>query len=216
MQIDADYSGLEKELDLNLDKMLAERKAQGWRPDQAKECFQTACSFLEGSKRCLIPKVNADGSILTPQVPAIVMLSFACELFLKSQMLQDGTSQRGHKLDDLFNQNKKDFQALVATYYKLKTKRDDTKLRADLISLSSSFQEWRYLYEAGKRYKIRFQLLISFAQSLLEACIATNKNWVSEQSDWIDDLRAPFSFTVIASTHESGLSARISMTARHT
>lgn len=216
MQIDADYGGLEKELDLTLDKMLAERTAQGWRPDQAKECFQAACSFLEGSKRCLIPQRNGDGSIRTPQVPAIVMLSFACELFLKAQMLQDGAPQRGHKLDDLFNQNKKDFQALVATNYNLKTKRDDSKLRADLISLSSSFQDWRYLYEAGKRYRIRFQLLISFAQSLLETCLAKNKDWVSERNDWINELRAPFSFTVIASTHESGLASRIFMTARHT
>ncbi|OYU76809.1 MAG: hypothetical protein CFE32_08620 [Alphaproteobacteria bacterium PA3] len=212
MQIDADYEDLERQVNSYLDHLIADRKSHGWLPDQARECFFTACDFLEGSKRCLTPVQVNEVSVRAPQTTAIVTLSFSCELFIKAQLIHEKNPGMGHDLEQLFDRSKKDFQDAVSNKYLQRTNRNSKELLSDIAAFKKSFVEWRYLYDVEKRYNIRLFLLLSFAQSLFDGCLLNDAGWNKDNEDWYEQLRSPLNHNVLVSAHESGVQTRSVMT----
>lgn len=83
--------------------------------------------------------------------PAIVNLSFACELYLKALLIQSGHSSiiRSHFLDKLFSMLPKSIQGKMEEEFATRCQYPVT-LQQTLEIHSKAFEKWRYAYEADK------------------------------------------------------------------
>ena len=108
--------------------------------------------------------------------PAIVNLSFACELFLKVLLHQVGFDSdiHGHHLDKLFCKLPKTTQELMSKRFAEEC-RYDVSLQQTLEIHAKAFENWRYAFEADKKnveaYPDNLQLA---AEVIREACRKIN------------------------------------------
>lgn len=96
-------------------------------------------------------------------VPAFVLMSFSCELFLKALAIKNGNTVKNvHELNDLFeiisDQDKTNISnAVINDIAKItKNKYSCSDFNNDIDNISNTFKEWRYYYENSKSLNILF------------------------------------------------------------
>lgn len=93
-------------------------------------------------------------------VPAIVLKSFACELFLKGLAVNNVLKE--HRLDILFNnisfEDKNYIIKSVCNNIKNNTNSeyDTNQFNDDLQNIANAFVDWRYFFESKRTIKILF------------------------------------------------------------
>ena len=109
-------------------------------PQQIKN---TAFSFLTAADRCFEKRPLPSGQYHMPLVPAIVCTAFGIELCLKAIITIEKGKATGHELLKLFIKLSPQSKATLSTALAL----DEKVLRQKIGSISSTFVEWRYIYE---------------------------------------------------------------------
>lgn len=125
-----------------------------------KQIMYTGNSFLDAAKKCNdTPTVEVIGWSHPLTIPIITNTAFACELFLKAMLQKNNITVKSHKLIDLFDKLPKDVKNnIIGT-------REDKIFIDELNSISSVFEEWRYIYERQPT-SLNYQFLMKFAEEL--------------------------------------------------
>lgn len=84
-----------------------------------------------------------NGQFQLPVVPAIVCAAFSVEVGFKAIILSEGGKASGHALADLFTKLSPDIQDFIVQ----ETGCDRAAFDSALVAVSSSFVNWRYVYE---------------------------------------------------------------------
>ena len=120
-----------------------------------------ASSFFMAAERCLEKRLLSTGEFHMPIVPAIVCAAFSTELFLKSILLKEGIAAKGHELLKLHNK----LSESSRNYLAAETSLTEHDLRQNVGSISSTFVDWRYIYE--KQYaKVNSEFLLKYCEVL--------------------------------------------------
>ena len=139
--------------------------------------FSDATKILEAVQSALDTKLGeAKNLSLRTVIPVIVLKSFACEMYLKSQLSHNGNTSipRQHNLYELYrnlnsqtktkiNKKLKSKMIMVNHNYKI----DD--IDRDIQGVSKAFEQWRYFYEDS--YSIDLQFLNVFYDTLMDPSI---------------------------------------------
>lgn len=112
----------------------------------------------------------------TSTIPIIVLKAFACEMYLKAYLSQEGSSAipRTHDLYLLFRNLSKQGKSRIKSKLLLKLQHSDKEYRVDdlekdLIGVSNAFEEWRYFYEKSNHINMHF--LNMFYETLRELSV---------------------------------------------
>lgn len=120
-----------------------------------------AFSFVLAAERCCEQRAVEGGQIQSLLVPAVVMYSFACEVYLKAILEGEGKSIKKHDLHDLFSEITSEKQLLIIS----KTQSGD--FWTELRNASKGFEHFRYLYEKDSGLSV-FPFLRSLSAALNE------------------------------------------------
>jgi len=83
----------------------------------------------------------------------VILLSFACEIGLKSLIkLKTGILAKGHHLDKLFNELSSELQNIIVK----STKYSDEEFYHKLKENKRHFEKWRYSYEGCDKVDLQF------------------------------------------------------------
>lgn len=128
--------------------------------------FANSAKILNAAwEKGLKPNVSKSNSnvLLQNMVPAFVLMSFSCELFLKALAIKNGNTVKNvHELNDLFeiisDQDKTNISnAVINDIAKItKNKYSCSDFNNDIDNISNTFKEWRYYYENSKSLNILF------------------------------------------------------------
>ena len=115
-------------------------------------------------------------------IPAIINISFACELYLKQLSLiynrEKGGALRTHDLAELFDDLPKGIQAQAEDLFAKKIPYKIT-LRQTLLIHASSFEAWRYVYEPQNQGSEAYIENLLVATKIFQNIL--NKNRVNEK-----------------------------------
>jgi HEPN domain-containing protein len=145
--------------------------------DKAHVAFDTAAAFHEAALRCLTEVKDPNtGRVVMPLSPAIANAGLASELYLKALALSNGEKPWGHDLHELFNKKLNDEQRQKITdRYLAITKLDRERLNEHLVSISDSFTQWRYIFEAPRN--VSTNSLFGFARAAYETARELMPDW---------------------------------------
>lgn len=90
-------------------------------------------------------------------VPAVVNISFSCELFLKVLLSIHQITSKKHDLLSLYNLLPKKIQEKILV-------QNSSNFFEDLKTISNLFVKWRYLYE--RMYPFNYTFLYQFSEQL--------------------------------------------------
>ena len=104
-------------------------------------------SFLQAAQQLLVPKYTSPNNFTMPAGPAIVCYAFSLELLLKSVLLREGKSLRGHDLLELFNNLSEESQAFILREAFSNLKLNKYNFNVELDKIKNLFNEFRYIHE---------------------------------------------------------------------
>ena len=140
------------------------------------EMFMHACTFCECADMAFQKKTHDTAPIGFYDMPALVNSAFACEVFLKTILKwYDIKPPKSHKLEDLYEATPENVRAFIKpTVLNNYGKWNDWLKREYLETLSTAFQDFRYIYEYdftknGSLY-IEIGFLIVFRDALRDCC----------------------------------------------
>lgn len=112
--------------------------------------LDTANNYYEAYKRCIRGE-KIDDKIYFVAIPAFSNGFFACELYLKHILANNGINIKGHALMILFKHLPKDMQTWLENMY-FKNESEflasyDIKFNDLLEAVSGGFEFWRFIYE---------------------------------------------------------------------
>ena len=131
--------------------------------DQAKNSSR---SFHLASGRCIEQRPIGPGQVEFLAVPAIVCEAFAVELGLKTLIMRKGGSKKvkGHNLAELFGKLFTSEQMALINAVGL----PETNFREELVSVSTVFEDWRYVFEASTQKTVNTQFLKTLSTAVQE------------------------------------------------
>ena len=144
-------------------------------------CRNAANAYLQTAIYCN----DADKNVTTQNlqfvsqaffaIPAIMNMSFACELFLKAISLQTNSSGclKGHSLSALYEDLEPQQRADIERIFRRHCEYKCVTLGNTLQKHCKVFEEWRYIYESEKiadpsAYDVYIENLLSAAMALNE------------------------------------------------
>ncbi|MCW2389593.1 HEPN domain-containing protein [Sphingobium sp. B11D3B] len=137
--------------------------------------FDHGRNYHECALRCL--ELRGDGqTFLFP--PALVLLAFAVEIYLKALLTIEGKAGKdlhGHDHSDLYGRLTSDTQATVAARYQQRYHRT---LSEDLPGYADLFVKHRYAYELEGTHETDMSGVAQLASSLYEALTELRPNLV--------------------------------------
>ena len=137
----------------------------------AKEEFKHACAFLDCANYFMTSTDRDDAFKRYYHHPVIVNVAFACEIFLKSILLSNGTVGRGHNLkvliDILSEEDKSFLEEEMFHTYGGNIKTHGVKY---LESVSNAFMDWRYSYEK-EEISTNARYLMVLSEALKKLCL---------------------------------------------
>ena len=129
-----------------------------------KLCAYRSMGEIENNDKI---KIISDGKILILKAPTIVNIAFACELYLKAILLEQGAGvPETHELDFLYNQlsqqkrarirkacgnKKEEFEQLITEYSRL-------------------FIQYRYSFDYENKPNPKIMFLLNLTDALQEMC----------------------------------------------
>lgn len=150
-------------------------------------CFDMANAFLDIGEYCddLDKQAQAKGILFKNEAfyafPAIVNLSFACELYLKALILRQHREdvKQTHNLMELYNVLPANIHDELEVEFRKYTKRVSFKKTIEIHA--SAFENWRYGFEPEKSQIEAYPENLQFAAKVLK--IAIEENWMVRLSD---------------------------------
>jgi len=154
-------------------------------PDTRK-MFEHACAFSECAQFCESENFIMQKRFKSHVVAGITNLAFACEVFIKTLLVHQGSTVKGHELKSLWEEYKKvdcvvasNIENGILTYFNSK----DQDLFDRLIDdASKAFVHWRYIYEKNQG-KLNLLFLKAFRILLREVCC--QKIYKQSRKDYI-------------------------------
>ena len=117
--------------------------------------------FFDSSKKLATLPIR--NGILDPStIPAIVLLAFACEVYIKFIAgLKNKKVNKNHSLSDLFRDLPIEIQVEISNFTNTKN------FESALADISLTFIDWRYIYEKSDQVNsININFLYSFCEIL--------------------------------------------------
>ena len=112
-------------------------------------------------------KIISNGKILILKAPTIVNIAFACELYLKAILFNQGAGiPETHKLDFLYNQLSQQKRAQIR---KLCNKKEE-EFKQLIAEYSKLFVQYRYSFDYEDKSNPRFKFLLDLTDALQEIC----------------------------------------------
>lgn len=122
------------------------------------EAYRSARQFRNIAKQ---PIIILDGKFVPVIVAGIVDKALSCELFIKSIIiLEKKTIHSGHKLNEILEE--------TTILPVLKERMSNFDFDKELIKISNSFIEWRYIYERDGVAQINIVFLDNLCDNLEE------------------------------------------------
>ena len=170
--------------------------------------FQEGVNFHSAALRCAAPVANGEGSIVLTS-PYIICYAFACELYLKSMLVDNGVALpiKEHRLDKLCDKLSQSFRESLQLDYAKSTGRPPNLMSQDITGLSNTFVRWRYRFEASV-LDIEVQHLVNIARTLYTTIKRVRPEW--ETSRRINDeiLEEPIEDVIFIHQDENGRTIR--------
>lgn len=97
--------------------------------------------FFDSSRKLTTLPIR-NGILEPPTIPAIVLLAFACEVYIKFIVIsRNNNVNKSHSLSDLFHGLPIEIQTEIINSTNTKN------FESALTEISSTFIDWRYIYE---------------------------------------------------------------------
>jgi hypothetical protein len=165
------------------------------RPDAALE---VACAFHYSAVVYDILTPLPQDRPLIAALPAFIDVAFACELYFKVILRIEKLSSHGHKLSALFSRMPQHWQQSIINYYIVDPTTSETNFGKAIVSISSIFEEWRYIYEfEGEMRYFDLDVLLATTRAALLAIRDATPGWTTKIVD-LSKLTAPIWFQVMA------------------
>lgn len=131
--------------------------------EKSEQMIFHADSFFN-SAQTILPLPIKNGILPPSTVPCIVLISFACEIYIKSFLPSKTKWVRDHSLE-------KYFKMLGEVHQKeIKEILSDNTFDKKLSDIANAFKDWRYIYEfSGDLNTINLGFLYNFAEALKQA-----------------------------------------------